>query len=220
MCIFEKAKNVRHSTIKVKKIGAILHFVYHQLYRFDKFLSNMSLFVESFTFFLYNQVGEVENYFYIKQKRGMSIGMWDVVAKTADVVGIVFGSGSMVISIITLLNTKKIRAEMITRVEKSEYSQAIDEQVADLEAFKELLLSGENLDSVVFLNAMVLVKNIRISYESFLPDKLKRKIDNLYNHINENLYGVSGPYSKEAILKCINLLVYVITELKKEKKVL
>ena len=122
----------------------------------------------------------------------MSLGMWDVMAKTADVVGIVFGSGSMVISIITLLNTKKIRAEMITRVEKSEYSQAIDEQVADLEAFKDLLLSGKNLDSAVFLNAMVLVKNIRISYESFLPDKLKKKIDNLYNHINENLYGVSG----------------------------
>lgn len=146
--------------------------------------------------------------------------MWDVVAKTADIVGIVFGSGSMVISIVTLLNTKKIRSEMITRVEKSEYSQAIDEQVADLEAFKELLVSGKGLDSAVFLNAMVLVKNIRISYESFLPDKLKKKIDNLHNHININLYGASAPYSKEDIVKCVNLLVYVITELKKEKKVL
>lgn len=146
--------------------------------------------------------------------------MWDVIAKSADIVGIVFGSGSMVISIFTLINTRKIRAEMIAHVERSEYAQAIDEQVEDLEVFKELLMSGEELDATVFLNAMVLVKDIRISYETFLPDKLKKKIDNLHNHIDVNLYRTSTPHSKEDIVKCINLLVYVITELKKEKKVL
>ena len=146
--------------------------------------------------------------------------MWDVVAKTADVMGILLGSGSMVISVVTLVNTKKIRSEMLSRVEKSEYQQAIDEQVADLEAFRKLLISGQGLDSAVFFNIMGLIKNIRISYEIILPDKLKKKIDNLHEHIEENLYKRTAPYSKDNLAKCLNLLVYVITELKKEKKVL
>lgn len=146
--------------------------------------------------------------------------MWDFVAKTADVAGILLGSSSLIITIVTLVNTKKIRSAVLSRVEKSEYQKAIDEQVADLDAFSELLTSGETLEGPVFLKIMKLLKSIRISYETVLPDKVKKKIDELYDHIEENFYKRSAPYNKTNVSKCMKLLVYVCTELKKEKEAL
>lgn len=146
--------------------------------------------------------------------------IWGVLAKSADIVGIVVGIISLIISIVTLVNTKKIRSSMLAHVETSEYRQAIDEQVGELQTFQELLVDGEGLDSSIFLKLMVQLRNVVIAYETILPDKLKKKIENLYDHIKKNLYQKGYPYSKTDLAKCLNLLVYVVTELKKEKKVI
>lgn len=142
--------------------------------------------------------------------------IWDVLSKGADIAGFI----SLVISIVTLANTKKIRSSILAHVETSEYKQAIDEQIVDLETFEELLVAGEGLESSFFLGLIKLLQNIKISYETILPSKLTKKITNLYDHINKNLYENSSPYSKKDIEKCISALIYIISELKKEKKVM
>lgn len=74
---------------------------------------------------------------------------WDVVSKGADVVGII----SLGISLVTLLNTRKIRSSMIAHVETSEYRKEIDEQIEELEVFRDLLVKdeGAGLNSQFFL---------------------------------------------------------------------
>lgn len=141
---------------------------------------------------------------------------WLILGRTADFIGII----SLVISIFTLVNTRKIRTSMLAHVETSEYRQAIDEQVHELEAFQSLLVDGTDLDSNLFLELMVLLRNIGIAYETILPTKLLKKIGNLRTHIKKCLYDKEAPYNKKDLEKCISLLVEVVTELKKEKKVI
>lgn len=145
---------------------------------------------------------------------------WQIIAKVADVVGIAFGTISLVISIVTLINTKKIRSSMLAHVETSEYRQAIDEQVTELETFQSLIVDGDGLNEDIFLRLMVLLRNISIAYETILPTKLIKKIANLNDHIRKSLYTNNEPYNKNDLEKCISMLVYVVTELKKEKKVI
>lgn len=142
--------------------------------------------------------------------------IWNIISKSADLVGFV----SLAISIMTWSNTRKIRSSMLAHVETSEYRQAIDEQINDLEAYQQLLVDGENLNSNVFLKLMVALRNIGISYETILPVKLTRKITNLNEHIKKSFYDKPAPYNKSDLERCISLLVYVISELKKEKKVI
>lgn len=142
--------------------------------------------------------------------------LWDVLSKSADIVGF----ASLGISIGTLVNTRKIRSSMLAHVETSEYRQAIDEQIGDLEVFQELLVEGNGLDSNFFLQLMVQLRNIGISYETILPSKLTKKINNLNEHIKKSLFNTPSPYSKTDLEKCISMLVYIISELKKEKRVI
>lgn len=107
--------------------------------------------------------------------------LWDVLSKSADIVGF----ASLGISIGTLVNTRKIRSSMLAHVETSEYRQAIDEQIRELEAFQELLVEGEGLDSGFFIQLMIPLRNIGISYETILPLKLTKKINNLNEHIKK-----------------------------------
>ena len=72
----------------------------------------------------------------------------------------------------------------------------------------------------VGLELMVLLRNISIAYETILPTKLLKKIGNLRTHIKKCLYDNEAPYNKNDMEKCISLLVEVVTELKKEKKVI
>ena len=90
----------------------------------------------------------------------------------------------------------------------------------ELEAFQSLLVDGTDLDSNLFLELMVLLRNIGIAYETILPTKLLKKIGNLRTHIKKCLYDKEAPYNKKDLEKCISLLVEVVTELKKEKKVI
>lgn len=142
--------------------------------------------------------------------------IWDVVSKGADVVGII----SLGISLVTLLNTRKIRSSMIAHVETSEYRKEIDEQIGELEVFRDLLVKGEGLNSQFFLKLITQLENIRISYVTILPTKLLKRIATLYEHIRTNLYIVATPYEKKHLEKCIKLLVEILSELKKEKKVI
>ncbi len=142
--------------------------------------------------------------------------MWDVVSKGADIVGII----SLGISLVTLLNTGKIRSSMIAHVETSEYRKEIDEQIGDLEVFRDILIKGEGLNSQVFLKLITQLENIRISYVTILPTKLLKRIATLYEHISTNLYDVVTPYEKKHLEKCVKLLVEIISELKKEKNVI
>lgn len=140
---------------------------------------------------------------------------WVMLARFADFVGIV----SFSISVVTLVITSKIRKNMLAHVEKSEYRIEIDEQIGELEAFKALLLEEKALNPDFFLQLNALLKNINIAYETILPSKLKQKIKDLSALIKDKLYQ-NPPYSRDDIDECISLLVYVSTELKKEKKVL
>ena len=124
--------------------------------------------------------------------------MWDVVSKGADIVGII----SLGISLVTLLNTGKIRSSMIAHVETSEYRKEIDEQIGDLEVFRDILIKGEGLNSQVFLKLITQLENIRISYVTILPTKLLKRIATLYEHISTNLYDVVTPYEKKHLEKC------------------
>ena len=58
--------------------------------------------------------------------------LWDVLSKSADIVGF----ASLGISIGTLVNTRKIRSSMLAHVETSEYRQAIDEYLESPELYK------------------------------------------------------------------------------------
>lgn len=156
-----------------------------------------------------------------KKRRGDLVTLnvtWDVVSKGADVVGII----SLGISLVTLLNTRKIRSSMIAHVETSEYRKEIDEQIEELEVFRDLLVKdeGEGLNSQFFLKLITQLENIRISYVTILPNRLLKRIATLYEHIRTNLYIAATPYEKKHLEKCIKLLVEIISELKKEKKVI
>ena len=141
---------------------------------------------------------------------------WGVISKGADIVGFV----SLVISVVTFFNTRKIRSSMLAHVETSEYRQAIDNQINELEAFKTLLVEGKGLSSDVFLKLIVCLRDIGISYETILPTKLTKKIENLSDHIKQKLYDKQEPYDKHDLEKCISMLVYVMSELKKEQRVI
>lgn len=145
---------------------------------------------------------------------------WDLLAKGADIISITVGSISLVISIMTLANTKKIRSSMLAHVETSEYKLAIDDQVHTLESFKDLLVEGDALNTNFFLKLMIELRNISISYETILPPKLYKKISNLNDYIKKNLYEKVSPYNNRSVESCVSQLVYVITELKKEKKII
>lgn len=144
------------------------------------------------------------------------VDFWGLLSKSADILGII----SLIISVVTLKNTRKIRTSLLAHAETSEYREAIDEQVQELEAFKNLLIKGEALDSRLFLQLMTLLKNIQIAYSTILRPPQKKHINNLINNINNNFYNKEAPYSKKSIKKCSSQLVEVITELKKEKEML
>lgn len=140
---------------------------------------------------------------------------WIILARFADFAGI----ASLAISVVTLVNTSKIRKNMLAHVEKSEYKIEIDEQISELEVFKSLLVEGNSLNHNFFLQLNVLLGNINIAYETILPNKLRQKIKDLSGLIRDKLYK-EPPYSSNDIDECISLLVYISAELKKEKKVL
>ena len=140
----------------------------------------------------------------------------EIISKGADIVGFI----SFGISVVTLVNTRKIRSSMIAHVETSEYRKEIDEQIGELEAFRDILVEGNGLDSQFFLQLMVQLRDICISYETILPPKLTKKMTGLNEHTKNNLYSGVTPYRKKDLEKCIRLLVEIISELKKEKKII
>lgn len=144
--------------------------------------------------------------------------MWDIISKGADIVGFI----SLGISIVTLVNTGKIRSSMIAHAETSEYRKQIDEQISKLEAIREILVDGKSQEPQLFLQLITQLKNIRISYETILPAKLLRRIKVLCEYIMANLYDRKDtmPYRKSDLTKCISLLLEIISGLKKEKSVI
>lgn len=144
--------------------------------------------------------------------------MWDIISKGADIVGFI----SLGISIVTLVNTGKIRSSMIAHAETSEYRKQIDEQISKLEAIREILVDGKSQEPQLFLQLITQLKNIRISYETILPAKLLRRIEVLCEYIMANLYDRKDtmPYKKSDLAKCISLLLEIISGLKKEKSVI
>ena len=140
----------------------------------------------------------------------------EIISKGADIVGFI----SFGISVVTLVNTRKIRSSMVAHVETSEYRKEIDEQIGELEAFRDILVEGNGLDSQFFLQLMVQLRDICISYETILPPKLTKKMTGLNEHTKNNLYSGVTPYRKKDLEKCISMLVEIISELKKEKKIL
>lgn len=109
---------------------------------------------------------------------------------------------------------------MVAHVETSEYRKEIDEQIGELEAFRDILVEGNGLDSQFFLQLMVQLRDICISYETILPPKLTKKMTGLNEHTKNNLYSGVTPYRKKDLEKCISMLVEIISELKKEKKII
>jgi len=140
----------------------------------------------------------------------------EIISKGADIVGFI----SFGISVVTLVNTRKIRSSMVAHVETSEYRKEIDEQIGELEAFRDILVEGNGLDSQFFLQLMVQLRDICISYETILPPKLTKKMTGLNEHTKNNLYSGVTPYRKKDLEKCISMLVEIISELKKEKKII
>ena len=140
----------------------------------------------------------------------------EIISKGADIVGFI----SFGISVVTLVNTRKIRSSMVAHVETSEFRKEIDEQIGELEAFRDILVEGNGLDSQFFLQLMVQLRDICISYETILPPKLTKKMTGLNEHTKNNLYSGVTPYRKKDLEKCISMLVEIISELKKEKKII
>lgn len=149
-----------------------------------------------------------------RTQEGMDI--WSIIAKIADIVGIV----SLIISLVTLSVTRGIRKSMLAHVESSDYRKDIDEQINELDACRKLLIEGTSLNDTFYPKLIAKLDDIRIAYETILPPKVIKQINNLIKLIGGSLSDVPPPHNQKVIRKCISQLGYVIAELKKEKNIL
>lgn len=149
---------------------------------------------------------------------------WDVVSKTADIIGILVGISSLIIGVITLRTTtgikSGIRKSKLITAESSDYAREIDEHISDLEAYRKILLDGKDIPETLFPMLAVKLGDIETAYETILPQKLRKQINSLVNSIYSYLKPGKTRPTKQMVVTCVSKLGYIITELKKEKKIL
>lgn len=145
----------------------------------------------------------------------------DCLRETVSIVADVAGIISLVISLITLLLTARIRKSLLSHVEASIYREDIDEQIRDLEAVHDLLLSSkaadESFPSSFFTELICKLNEIQIAYETILKRKVIKEITSLMSLTSTM---ESKPPDQKQISNCTKQLNTVIVELKKEKKIL
>lgn len=149
---------------------------------------------------------------------------WTIVSKTADIIGILVGVSSLIISAITLRTTtgikSGIRKSKLISAESSDYAKEIDEHINDLEAYRKVLLDGKDIPDTLFPELAAKLGDINIAYETILPQKLHKQINDLESSIYSFLKLGKAKQTKQMEVTCASKLVYIIAELKKEKKIL
>lgn len=147
-----------------------------------------------------------------------NIDVWLIISKLADILGIV----AFVISVCTFITTRGIRKSMLAHVESSDYRKAIDQQINELEAYRIILIerAAQDANDVFFTKLTVVLEDISIAYETILPKRVLKKINDLIELIRNELNPISGYRSKKDVDKCISLLSYIVAELKKEKGII
>lgn len=143
---------------------------------------------------------------------------WLILSRAADILGVL----AFLISVCTLFVARGIRKSMLAHVESSDYRKQIDQQISELEAYKNILLeeNGSDINPKIFTKLAATLEDIKIAYETILPRPVLRRISSLIEHIRNDLNLTAGHASKQDIEKCISSLTYVVVELKKEKEIL
>ena len=139
---------------------------------------------------------------------------WLWFGRGADILGAI----SFVISVITLFVTAGIKKAQRHQVEKTDYSEDIDNQIETLHAIHDFLLLKDAADSSVLLELEETLINIEIYYETLLPKKLKTEIKGLKNYMSNNLGKC--PYSDNSLKELARRLTIVMAQLRKVKKLL
>lgn len=135
------------------------------------------------------------------------------------VVADVFGILSFVLGLVTLAMTVGIKKSLLKHIEKSDYLQDIDAQVAELKSFYDTLLKDDSLYNEILLQRIdAQLEDVYIGYETILPKKFLAEIAKLRNHIkNRCLRNLEDRRAKQ---DCINQIHSIYTRLRKEKKLL
>lgn len=146
------------------------------------------------------------------------MNIWLIISRAADVVGVV----GFLVSVCTFFTARRIRKSMLAHVESSDYRKAIDQQIGELEAYQAVLVEGtlEEAGDAFFSKLASALENIYIAYETILPKRVLRNTNKLIEFIRNNLSLATRKANKKDIDKCISLLNYTVTELKKEKKII
>lgn len=143
------------------------------------------------------------------------LNIWDILSIISDFIGII----SLVLGIITLVKTVGIKKSLRKHIEKSDYSNDIDNQINELQSYYDTLVKDKQLYSVELLISLEgQLDDIWISYETILPKKLLNEIKSLIDHINKNCQ--KNLHDNNAKTKCTQDLRKICTKLRKEKKML
>ncbi len=94
------------------------------------------------------------------------LNIWDILSIISDFIGII----SLVLGIITLVKTVGIKKSLRKHIEKSDYSNDIDNQINELQSYYDTLVKDKQLYSVELLISLEgQLDDIWISYETILP---------------------------------------------------
>ena len=145
----------------------------------------------------------------------ISVDIWCILSIVADFAGII----SLVLGVITLIKAVGIKTSLRKHIEKSDYSNDIDNQINELQSYYDTLVKDKSLYKKELLIGLEgQLDDILIGYETILPKKLLNEIKSLITHINNKCQN--HLLDEDAKIKCTQDLRKICAKLRKEKKML
>lgn len=143
------------------------------------------------------------------------MNIWCVLSIVADFAGII----SLGLGVVTLIKAVGIKTSLRKQIEKSDYSNDIDNQINELQSYYDTLVKDKSLYSKeLLMNLEGQLDDILIGYETILPKKLLNEIRSLISHINKKCQKDLD--NEDAKIKCTQDLRKICAKLRKEKKLL
>ncbi len=146
-----------------------------------------------------------------------TISFLDIVSIVADFAGVI----SLILSVLTFINTYRIKSSLQAHLEESDFKLEIDNSILRLEAFEKLFIDEyKTLDYNNITNLQIEIDNIITAYEEILPKGLIKSLQSLHKYLQDNFTPANLPYSQTTCHECAKKLNRTVSLLKKKKRMI